>query len=388
MEKKRVRNLAINLVMFILGILIIVVMLYYIGAENVYDVMLEADFNLLLLSTLLMFVILSVKLTRWWLLQKKASFPNSSRVYLIGQAMNLFAPIGTGEITRAAIAKTKLGIKARDTMAAVVIERISDLTFLVAMTGVCIVLFIPGRENLIFMIILMFVLGIAYFLLFKPQFFDRLAVFIERLFEKRGKFLSKLSVKISVSISKFKEAIMKFHRRKAVLGMNIVLTISSWLLEAVVTYTLLSAFSVDPPFILYVLVINATSWVARTFLFLPVGPKEVTFTFLLKNLFDIPTDIGTAVAIVILALNYVILGTGAMISIVTFKPTIAEKEEDDEENEEGEEDEEGKEDEETIKEKKDNGEEGKDEEEEDIPVEKEIIEDQQVPSKEKVKDDV
>ncbi len=320
MEKKRARNLIFNAVMFSVGIVIIAIMLYFIGARNVMDVLVKADPIILSVAIILMFFLLFIKLTRWWLLQKTANFFDSSRVYIIGQSMNLFAPIGTGEITRAAIAKTKLGIRARHTMAAVVIERISDITFLVAMAGVGIVLLIPGQENLIFIIILMFILAIAFFLLFKPQFFDTLAVFIEKLFEKRGKFLTRLSLKISVSITKFKEAIIKFHKRKAILGINIVLTIVSWVIEAVVTYALLLAFNVDPPFIMYILVINATSWVARTFLFLPVGPKEVTFTLLLENLSGIETEVGSAVALILLALNYIILGTGAFASILTFSP--------------------------------------------------------------------
>lgn len=328
MVKRRTRNLVINAVMFSVGILVIGILLYFIGTENVIDVMLKADPHLILLSFLPMFSILAVKLTRWWLLLREANFLNSSRVYLIGQAMNLFAPIGTGEVTRAAVAKAKLGIKARDTMAAVVIERISDITFLVAMACVCIILFLPGRENLFFMIILIVILAIAYFLLFKPQFFDSLAVLIERMFEKRGKFLTKLSLKISISISKFKGAIIKFHGRKVVLGINIVLTVLSWLIEAVAIYVLLLAFGVAaPPFILYILVINAMSWIARTFLFLPVGPKEVTFTFLLENLFEISRNVGGAVAIILLAMNYIVLGIGAFISILTFSPKHIREEE-------------------------------------------------------------
>ncbi len=336
MEKKRGRNLVVNVVMFVIGIAIISVMLYFIGAEDVVAVILKANLYLLTISVLLGLVILAIKLTRWWLLLKEANFSNSSKVYLIGQAMNLFAPIGTGEITRAAVGKTKLGIKARDTIAAVVIERVSDITFLVAMAAVCIILFIPGRENLLFIIILIFVLAIAYLLLFKPQYFDKLAIFIEKLFEKRGKTLYKLSLKISVSMSKFKDAILKFHKRKGVLGLNIVLTVVSWILEAVITYTLLLAFGVSsPPFVIFLLVINATSWVARTFLFLPVGPKEVTFTLLLENLFEIPTNIGSAVALTLLALNYIILGTGAFISIFTLpSKTLAQEEEDEESDEE------------------------------------------------------
>ena len=328
MEKKRARNLIINVIMFSSGILIIGVMLFYIGAENVIDVMLRADPYLIFLSILLIIFIIALKVIRWWLLFREPGFLNSSRVYLIGQAMNLFAPIGTGEVLRAAIAKTKLGIKARVTMAAVVVERISDITFIVAMAGVCVILFIPGYENLFFMLILIIILAIAYFLLFKPQLFDRIAVLIERLFEKRGRFLTKLSLKISLSISKFKGAIIKYHKEKAILSINIVLTVVSWLLEAVVTYTLLLAFGlVSPPFVLYILVINAMTWVVRTFLFLPVGPKEVTFTFLLENLFGISTEVGSAVAIMYLAMNYIILGIGAFISILTFssKPLDEEK---------------------------------------------------------------
>lgn len=334
MEKKT-RNLLINIGLFFIGILILGIMLYFIGAENVIDVILKADPYFITLSILLMFIILALKLIRWWLLLKETNFLNSSRVYLIGQAMNLFAPIGTGEVTRAAVAKAKLGIKARNTMAAVVIERISDITFLVAMAGICIVLFIPGYRNFIFLLILVIILAVAFFLLFKPHLFDRIAVFIEKLFERRGEFLTRLSVKISVSISKFKNAILRYHERKGVLGLNIVLTVVSWLLEAVVTYTLLLAFGVtDPPLIIFLLIINAMSWIARTFLFLPVGPKEVTFTFLLENLFDISRNVGSAVAIIILALNYIVLGIGAFISILTFAPKESTKEDEEDINNE------------------------------------------------------
>jgi len=319
MDKKRARNFIINTVLFTIGILIIFVMLYFIGAENVTDVIMEADPLLISLSILILLFILPIKLIRWWLLQKEANFLNASRVYLIGQAMNLFAPIGTGEVTRAAVAKAKLGIKARNTMAAVVIERISDITFLVAMAGVCIVLFIPGYRNFIFLLILVIILCIAFLLLFKPQFFDSIAIFIERLFEERGRFLTKISIKISGSITKFKGAIIQFHKRKVILGINIILTVLSWMLEAVATYTLLLAFDIaNPPFIFYLLVINAMSWIARTFLFLPIGPKEVTFTLLLKNLFNISSKVGSAVALIILAMNYIVLGIGAFISVLTF----------------------------------------------------------------------
>ena len=163
MEKKRARNLAINAFMLSIGIIVLAIMLYFIGAENVIEVMLEADPFLISISIVLMFFVLTLKLIRWWLLFQEANFKNSSKVYLIGQAMNLFAPMGTGEVTRAAIAKAKLGIRLRVTMAAVVIERISDITFLVAVASVGIILFIPGQENLIFMIILIAILCVNYF---------------------------------------------------------------------------------------------------------------------------------------------------------------------------------------------------------------------------------
>jgi uncharacterized protein (TIRG00374 family) len=326
MEKKRAKSLLMNGIMFAVGFIIIGIMISFIGAENVIQEMSKADPFLIVLAIVLMFITLSVKLVRWWILLAKANFPNASRVYLVGQTMNLFAPIGTGEVMRAAIAKTKLGIRARETMAAVVIERLADITFLVAITSIGVVMFVPGRENYIFMLLLVAIIAVAFLLLVKPQLFDRLALFVERIFEKRGRFLSRLSLKISLSMTKFKEAILGFHQRKAALGAHIVITVVSWLLEAIVTYILLLALGEDPPFILFILVINATSWVVRTFLFLPVGPKEVTFIFLMGQ-FGIEAEPAGAVALIMLALNYIVLGSGALVSILTFRRIQAPEEE-------------------------------------------------------------
>ncbi len=320
MEKKRVKNLLMNGLMFAVGFVIIGIMISFIGAENVIKEMSRADPLMIVLAIVLMFIILTVKLLRWWILLAEANFPNASRVYLIGQTMNLFAPIGTGEVMRAAIAKNKLGIRARETMAAVVIERLADITFLVAMTSIGVVMFVPGRENYIFMLLLAAIIAVAFLLIVKPHLFDRLALFVERIFEKRGRFLSKLSLKFSVSMTKFKEAILKFHKRKAALGAHIVITVVSWIIEAMVTYVLLIAVGASPPFIMFILVINATSWVVRTFLFLPVGPKEVTFIVLMGQ-FDVGADHAGAVALIMLALGYIVLGSGAIVSIVTFGKT-------------------------------------------------------------------
>ncbi len=307
-----------NGIMFAVGFIIIGIMISFIGAESVVKAMSRADPVLIVFAIALMFIILTIKLVRWWILLAEANFPNASKVYLIGQSMNLFAPIGTGEVMRGAIAKNKLGIKARETMAAVVIERLADITFLVAMTAIGVVFFVPGgRENYIYLLLLAAIIAVAFLLLVKPQLFDRLALFVERIFEKRGRFLSKLSLKISLSMTKFKEAILKFHKRKAALGAHIVITIVSWIMEAVVIYILLLALGEDPPFILFILVINATSWVVRTFLFLPVGPKEVTFIVLMGQ-FGIGADNAGAVTLIMLALSYIVLGSGAIVSIATF----------------------------------------------------------------------
>lgn len=318
MEKKRAKNLLMNGLMFAVGFVIIGIMISFIGAENVIKEMSRADPIMIVLAVGLMFVILTVKMVRWWILLKEADFPNASRVYLIGQTMNLFAPIGTGEVMRAAIAKNKLGIRARETMAAVVIERLADITFLVAMSSIGVAMFVPGgEENYLFLLLLVAIIAVAFLLIVKPQFFDRLALFVERIFEKRGRFLSRLSMKISLSMTKFKEAILRFHKRKPALGAHIVITVVSWIGEAMVTYVLLKAIGADPPFILIILVINATSWVVRTFLFLPVGPKEVTFIVLMGQ-FEVGADHAGAVALILLALNYIVLGSGALVSIVTF----------------------------------------------------------------------
>lgn len=297
---------------------IIICMIWKVGIGDLYTTLLKADIYLLLIAFFLGILALVSKLVRWSNLFRETKIVDAYKVYLIGQMVNVIAPIGSGELTRAYIAKTKLNIPAGKTLASAIIERVSDTTFLVALSVVCLTLLIPDNGYTWQITIPILILFVTYALLFNPHFLDRIAFIVERLFKKEEGIFNKTGVRFSKSLISFKGAILSFHGKKNIIAQTILLTVLAWVIYASAVFLLLLAFDTSVA-IFYVLIIVCASEVFGAFSFLPggLGAKEISFAILL-NVVGVPFNIGMAVALIDRGMAYMQLGSGAIISMLSF----------------------------------------------------------------------
>lgn len=297
---------------------IILYMIWKVGIGDFYTTLLKANVYLLLIAFFLGILALFSKLVRWSTLFRETKIIDAYKVYLIGQMVNGVAPIGIGELTRAYVAKTKLNIPFGKTLTSAIIERISDTTFLVAMSVVCLTLLIPGNCYIWQMVIPIMILFMGYALLFNPHFLDRMAFIAGRLFKKEDGVFNMITTRFSKSLMSFKGAILSFHGKKNIIAQTILLTILAWIIYAFGVFLLLLAFDTSVP-IFYVLIIVCASEVFGAFSFVPggLGAKEISLAILL-SVVGIPFSIGTAVALISRAMAYMQLGGGAVMSSVSF----------------------------------------------------------------------
>jgi uncharacterized protein (TIRG00374 family) len=236
------------------------------------------------------------------------------------QIINESAPIGSGEFTRGIVANTKYGIPFGKTLAPAMIERISDVTFLFSLTLLFVFIIFTGESYVIIISFLIILLSVAYLFLFRPRYIEKLAAKVDSFGSTRTGIIQRLSGMGVNFLNTFKEALMKFHSRRRILGYTIALTIFAWSVEASGQWILIQAFGVgfDINYFSF-MALMAAAWIIGTFSFLPggLGVRETVFAIFLLELFAISTDTGSTIAIVYRLLNYSMLAGFAGISFIT-----------------------------------------------------------------------
>ena len=302
----------------LIGCAIILAMMWNLGIEELRVSLLNANPRLLVAAFFIFFVTIYIfRIIRWLVMFNKAKPVEASKVMLVGLAVNQIAPIGTGDLSRAYIARKRLNISVGETLAPTVVERILDMTFLVIASVLFLFLLTTGNRY-IWQIIIPIVLLIAgYGLLFNPRFLNKVERLLENLKQRRFFSLYLGGVSRSLPLDTFKNAILEF-RGKRTLLIPILLTIATWGAGSLGEYMLLLAFGVKIP-ILYVLGIYCASWIIGAFSFLPggLGAKEVSFAFLLSTL-GLPLTTGMWVSLIDRLIIYILLGGGAFVSLLSF----------------------------------------------------------------------
>jgi len=309
-----------NIIFPLFGCIIIVAMIWKIGIEKMSMEFLKVNLYFLGGAFLLSLLAIIIKLCRWNNLFRIAKTRDASGVYLIGMAVNQIMPIGFGEVTRAYVAKDRGGIPVGKTLAPVAIERIADVTFLVAMSIGCLT-FLTFRNGYILQItITVLIILIGYFLLLKPHFIEKLALVFEHSCNPKvqNNFINKFVIRISGVLRTFTESIAQFNTKRNIVYQTVVLTIISWIVYGLFMYVLLLAFGVSV-FIPYVLTITAASEIIGTFSFIPggLGAKDVSFAVLLVP-FGVPLEVAMSAFLVGRFMAYLQLGAGAIGSILSF----------------------------------------------------------------------
>jgi len=312
-----------NAVLIAVGIAILVLLLYNVDMASVKTAVQGADPMLLAVGFTLMLVSLLIKLVRWDILCHALTRGNSTRLFLIGLALNQVAPAGSGELARSMVARVQWDTPIGKTLAPSAIERIADTSILVGLTIVY--LFFVMRLGMglqVALPVLILVLGVA--VLMRPKLLDIFINLIRKIGGGKENFIGRLACKLERALESFKESIQEYHSRKAVLGGTVFLTMIAWGVEGVAEYSILMAmnapFDVSLWFIAYVTAVVATSTIVSTFSFLPggLGAREFVFAFFLVPL-GVPLAVGVAAALVVRAFAYVQCGAGGALAFMGMK---------------------------------------------------------------------
>ena len=309
-----------NIIFPLIGCTIIVATIWKIGIEKMSMEFLKVNLHFLVGAFLLSLLSIILKLCRWNNLFRIAKTRDASGVYLIGMAVNQIMPVGFGEVARAYVAKDRVGIPVGKTLAPVAIERIADVTFLVAMSIGCLT-FLTFRNGYILQIVItILIISIGYFFLLKPHFIEKLALVFEhsRNPKVQNNFTNKLAMRISEVLRTFAEALAQFNTKRDIVYQTVVLTIISWIVYGLFMYVLLLAFGMHV-FIPYVLTITAASEIIGTFSFIPggLGAKDASFAVLLMP-FGVPLEVAMSAFLMGRFIAYLQLGAGAVGSILAF----------------------------------------------------------------------
>jgi len=309
-----------NMIFILIGLLILFIMIQRIGAQNIYSIMYDiySTHPEILFGCFFLFLFANVlRLIRWSILYSDASSINAFKIWMIGQAVNEVAPIGTGEVTRAYFAKKYFKIKIRKTLVAIVIERTSDVTFLGVMAVACTILLLSGTSMIPIIVIIFILLGIVYSILYYPANLDHFRVVLKWLRKRKSRFFNNLGKKGEYWLKGLKSSLMVQRERKNIILISIVFTIFIWSVEAVGYYLLLDSVGYEIEYY-YVLIIISASWIIGALSFLPggIGARELTFAFLMTTL-GVPEVESMTIALIYRGIAYLILGSGSMISILT-----------------------------------------------------------------------
>ncbi|UCH89949.1 MAG: flippase-like domain-containing protein [Thermoplasmata archaeon] len=322
-----------------IAIAVLIILIYWANPRSVYDEMKEANKGLIVIAFMMNLTTTLLMLVRWMILYKEVSPGlsglDSSKVYMIGQATNQVAPMGTGEITRAYVGWKYFDIHFSKTLVSAVIERMVDILFFLILAMICFTIFLPGSRFYLQLIIFVLLSSIGFIFVMRPHTMDRLFIRLEKTFENRGKFWDKISTKLISSWETFKKSMYKYHERKMILLATGILTVIIWSLDAVTQFILFQAFDVEISYF-YVLGIVSASFIIGALSFLPggLGAREGSFAYLAALIligigslsYGEAKALGMAVALVYKSIVYIIIGLGAMIAIMTL-PTAIEKKE-------------------------------------------------------------
>ena len=316
--------------LILIGIGVLVVLVFWANPASVYESFKNADLTLVLIAVLLNVSTIIVMLARWIILYQKEApqvpYLDSCKIYVIGQATNQVAPMGSGEIARGWIGLKVFKVHFSKTLVAAVIERMVDILFFLILAMICFTIFIPGAQFILQMIIFLIFAALGIIFVLRPQTMDGLFLKLQKLFEDRGKFLSKISTKLIASWETFKSSMYSYHQRKPTLFATGALTVIIWMMDGVTQFVLFRAFGIYIPYY-YVLGIASASFIIGALSFLPggIGAREGSFAYLTALVIHSITSmgfaegkaVGLAVALAYKSIVYIVMALNAAVALAT-----------------------------------------------------------------------
>lgn len=241
----------------LLSVIILAVMLYLIGIDNVIDALKGADLGLIALAIVIQFVAFLLYTLRWKLLNNLADIDVGFRqlfpIMMVGLAVNNITPSGRGggEPVRAYILAKEHGYSLKDTFATVVADRVLD-TFpfivLAAITIISMILYFDIAQWLLVVLVLsviaiIAILAMLIYLCINPGFGNRvegwIMAVVNRVYKKGS---DDLQVKIHENIFGFQKTMKLIISDKKMLCYTIPLSFVIWICEIMRVYIVFLAF--------------------------------------------------------------------------------------------------------------------------------------------------
>jgi len=247
------------LLKFLIGILIITLLFYKAGFTKTLNVLLTANQYILLAAFLIFILILLLMSFRWKnFLNIVSSQPINNTLSLkmifIGLFFAEFTPGRVGDASRTYIAKVRSHIPFSKGLPMFITERLLDIGTITTL-ALTIFLFIPNSDLLtnksihtilIPAILTVTVIFLAFFsIIIKPSVFQKiLEFFIKNIFKRINAF-QKRDIKAAYISGNFSGSLNKLKNNKRIILINILLSISIWLLHVSRIYLISIALGAD-----------------------------------------------------------------------------------------------------------------------------------------------
>ena len=249
-----------SIIFFGISILILVVMLYFVGIDNVIDALKVADLKYIVLAIIVQFFTIFLYALRWKILNGIANMDvKTTKLFpmvLVGLAVNNITPSGRGggEPVRAYLLSREEGYPMEETFASVVADRALDtfpFVIMAVLTIIGMTLYFDLDMKLIVLMVVsvVFIVIVLLFLIYmciNPSFgkrVDRWIIGLVRRFYKKNS--EEFENKVHNIIKGFQGTMNMLIYNKKVLYYALPLSFMIWVFEILRVYFVFFAFGAD-----------------------------------------------------------------------------------------------------------------------------------------------
>ena len=248
-----------TVLLFAISIAILVIMLYFVGIDNVVSALKDADKGLILLAVIIQFITFVLYTYRWQLISGRVDINVSLKkllpMTLLGLAINNITPSGRGggEPVRGYVLSKETDTHVEDAFATVVADRALDTFPFIVLAAVTVigVTFYIELELWIVIVMILAVFAIIALLIMiiymsiNHEFGLRVNGWILKLVRRfYKKNTPELEEKITSAVLGFQDTMSTLLHDRKILGIALPLSLGIWFIEILRVYLVFLAFGV------------------------------------------------------------------------------------------------------------------------------------------------
>lgn len=306
----------IRLLFLALGMVILVLLFYFIGIAQTFEVIKRINIIWIIPYFALFMSAYAIRSYRWKFLIAPTGYKpklfDLIRIILATWFINSLIPARLGELLRFYLLKQRTRVPMAVGMASVVIEHLFDLTIIFGLATIsCLILFKEFQLSWIFnylLVILCLILIVIFALIILIRKQERATKIVEKILHLLPRKIAILfENKIENTIYSFNESVKNISMDKKMLSIILITSLLIWFLESVIVFTASIALRCNIAFtaVAFSLLLAALVYI------MPLTPGgfgiyEAVFVLVL-GLFGIPSTTGLALALVDHTLKFVFI---------------------------------------------------------------------------------